>query len=90
MKTITKGLLILTVVLGLSSCDTPEIKTDNRFKTTYIVRIIDEYFVDGSCQYKLSTTDDPPNKEYIIIIDSIGKFNIGDTISFSVNKSGDL
>lgn len=78
-----KKLFIISSII-LASCGRMipigKIHDDNPYEVKSI------YFYSSShCRYTLSTNEDNIDfKDEITIVDSIGKFNIGDTLRFSV------
>lgn len=83
-----KNILIsLILILILSSCDFgANLPMDKQLPEPYHVVTISK-FTKTLCRYELETgTDYSYYKDNIFVIDSIGKFAIGDTLSLSINK----
>jgi len=78
-----KFLLLLTIIL--SSCH--YLPTGNVMEDPYIVKSIERYCsIRGLCKYNISTGLDNINYiDDITIIDSIGKFTIGDSVVLCLN-----
>lgn len=79
-----KLLIILLIASGLYSCT--YIPTTKQAPNPYIVVSIEQW-VSNLCKYDLETGYDNINyQDDITIVDSIGKFVIGDSILFSAYK----
>jgi hypothetical protein len=82
---VTKTFFMLIVSICLFSCGS-YIPTDSVRIDPYVVQSI-EVFDYGLCKYNLVTGFDHINyRDNITVVDSIGKFVIGDTLQFSLNK----
>ena len=84
MKTIL--ILFISIIL-LSSCGS-NLPMDNQITKPYrVVKISEQGYSKSLCQYDLETGQDHINFiDNICIVDSIGKFAIGDSINLSANK----
>ena len=82
---LTKAFFILIVSVCLFSCDS-NLPTNKTMENPYIVKSI-ETFDKGLCLYNLETGVDNINyMDNISVVDSIGKFVIGDSIALFLNK----
>ena len=82
---LTKAFFILIVSVCLFSCGS-NLPTNKTMETPYIVKSI-ETFDKGLCLYNLETGVDNINyRDNISVVDSIGKFVIGDSIALFLNK----
>jgi len=83
----TKIFLISFVIFSLFSCQ-PSVPTKEVDTKPYVVKSIEEFeFKLGLCVYKLKADiDNTSFIDYISVVDSIGKFNIGDSVVFSLNQ----
>ncbi len=78
-------LILLTLIIGLCSCrnETLHVNKCNRF----FVEQIEKSRTNGMCEYSLwDHWDFTYEVNGIWITDSIGKFDIGDTVYFTLNK----
>lgn len=81
----TKAFFILIVSVCLFSCGS-NLPTNKTMEKPYIVKSI-ETFDKGLCLYNLETGVDHINyRDNISVVDSIGKFVIGDSIALFLNK----
>ena len=82
-----KKLSLIFVTILLMSCDSNVITQTDQLKYNYVVREISEYKYRGKCIYKLDTGWDLLGyTDEIYVIDSIGKFNVKDTVYINVIK----
>ena len=85
MKKTINIITILFISIFLISCGN-QIPTDKNQSSPYIVTSITnlEY---GTCTYKINTgTDYIRFYDILSVVDSVGKFNICDTVYFTLNK----
>ncbi len=85
MKTKMKYVILILLSMYIISCKN-YLPTNKENKIKYVVKSIDEWS-EKTCLYNLET-----GKSYIsynndiTINDTIGKFNIGDTVFLTLNK----
>ena len=78
-----KFLLLAIIAIGFTSCN--YLPTGNVLEDPYIVISI-ERFSPKLCKYIISTETDYLNfKDNVIVIDSIGKYVIGDSVILLLN-----
>lgn len=82
---LTKAFFILLVSVCLFSCGS-DLPTNEAMKDPYIVKSIET--LEGKlCKYNLETGYDYITyRDNITVVDSIGKFVIGDSVRLSLNK----
>jgi len=82
--TLTKAFFILLVSVCLFSCN--NLPTRNAINEPYIINSIEEW-TKTMCKYKMSNgTSYAFYDNDISVIDTIGKFAIGDSVVLSLNK----
>lgn len=81
-----KKIFLLIVTIVMLSCN--YIPTSKSLDSPYIVRSIDEFYTNEKlCVYQISTgAEYAYYNDDLSVVDSIGKFSIGDSVYISLNK----